>query len=70
MRYVDFVFRAAFKLPVAERLDGDEECSLWTPYNKQQVNGRIYLSQNFVCFASRVSMILNLPYPPQNPLVC
>ncbi len=50
--------RLAFNLPMIEKLDGDTECSLWTPYNKQHVWGRMYISPNFICFASRVRTIL------------
>ncbi|XP_046333198.2 TBC1 domain family member 9-like isoform X1 [Haliotis rufescens] len=49
-------FRQAFRLPDGEKLDGDEECTLWTPYNKQHVWGRVYLSNNYLCFASRVGI--------------
>ncbi|KAK6190175.1 hypothetical protein SNE40_002098 [Patella caerulea] len=56
-------FRQAFQLPVHEKLDGDEECTLWTPYNKQHVNGRLYLSSNFICFASRVRDLVTVIIP-------
>lgn len=50
-------YRLAFNLPVAEKLDGDTDCVMFTPYNKQHVWGRLYLSQNYICFASRVSKV-------------
>ncbi|XP_076450712.1 TBC1 domain family member 9-like isoform X2 [Babylonia areolata] len=62
-------FRAAFKLPAQEKLDGDEECSLWTPFNKQYASGRLYLSQNFVCFTSKVVNLVTLVIPMSDILV-
>lgn len=49
------LYTLRFRLPHTEKLDGTEECTLWTPYNKKQNWGRLYLSQNFICFDSRVS---------------
>ena len=49
--------RLAFSLPLEEKLDGDTECVMLTPYNKQNVWGRLYISQNYLCFASRVSTV-------------
>ena len=46
--------RNSFRLPSTERLDGDIDCALWTPYNKRYTFGRIYISANYVCFASNV----------------
>ena len=50
-------YRLAFRLPGHEKLDGDAECMLWTPYNKAHVWGRMYISPNYICFTSRVSGI-------------
>lgn len=50
-------FRSAFCLPLDEKLDGDTDCVLWTPFNKQHVWGRLYLSSNYICFASRVDIV-------------
>lgn len=53
--YIMFLlFRAAFRLPLDEKLDGSTECTLWAPYNKQHVWGKMYLSTNYICFESEV----------------
>ncbi|BFZ04267.1 hypothetical protein BsWGS_07306 [Bradybaena similaris] len=56
-------FRLAFQLPVTEKLDGDMECTLWTPYNKQHVWGRLYISNNFMCFASKIADLVKVIIP-------
>ena len=56
-------FRITFQLPNTERLDGKVECYLWTPYNKKYRFGKLYLSQNFCCFESHVSGLVNLVIP-------
>lgn len=33
-----------------------------TPYNKKHVAGRLFLSQNYICFESRVSFVLFLSH--------
>lgn len=57
-RKYSFVYTLRFRLPQTERLDGTEECTLWTPYDKKHNWGLLYLSQNFICFDSRVSFTL------------
>lgn len=56
-------FRSAFCLPLDEKLDGDTDCVLWTPFNKQHVWGRLYLSSNYICFASRVRDLVIVVIP-------
>ncbi|XP_041366492.1 TBC1 domain family member 9-like [Gigantopelta aegis] len=62
-------YRTAFCLPGQEKLDGDEECTLWTPYNKQHVWGKLYLSNNYICFASRVRHLVTLIIPMRDILL-
>jgi hypothetical protein len=47
-------YRLLFRLPASEKLDGSTAATLWTPYNKRHVWGRMFLSQNYLCFESRV----------------
>ena len=54
-------YRITFRLPSNEKLDGTVPLTLWTPYNKQQVWGKLYLSNNYVCFESRVSFLYFSP---------
>lgn len=49
-------YRLMFRLPATEKLDGLTDCTLFTPYNKKHVAGRLFLSQNYICFESRVSV--------------
>ncbi|KAL1479699.1 hypothetical protein MTO96_034805 [Rhipicephalus appendiculatus] len=56
-------YRTTFRLPLDERLDGSLECCLWTPYNKQAVRGKLYLSPNYICFESRVKNLVCLVIP-------
>ncbi len=48
------VYRYRFRLPLNERLDGEIVCHLWTSYNRSTVPGKLYISHNFICFASKV----------------
>ena len=50
-------FRTTFRLPNGEMLDGNVVCSLWAPYNKRYIRGKIYVSSNYVCFSSKVIII-------------
>ncbi|KMQ95815.1 tbc1 domain family member 9 [Lasius niger] len=56
-------YRLQFRLPGAEKLDGSIDATLWTPYNKRYVWGKIYLSQNYLCFESRVRRQVSLVVP-------
>lgn len=63
-RAMSETYRRIFRLPSNEKLDGFISCSLFTPYNKQSVPGKIYLFDDYVCFASKanVSIMLNFSY--------
>lgn len=50
-------YRIKFRLPFVEKLDGTTEATLWTPYNRKYIWGCLYLSQNFICFESRVNIL-------------
>ncbi|XP_053683570.1 TBC1 domain family member 9 [Sabethes cyaneus] len=56
-------YRAHFRLPLSEILDGRITASLWTPYSKKHVNGMIYLSQSYLCFKSDVYGLVGLVIP-------
>ncbi|KAF7493030.1 TBC1 domain family member 9 [Sarcoptes scabiei] len=56
-------YKITFRLPMNEKLDGSMPCTLWTPYNKQHVWGKMYLSNNYICFESRVLNLLSLIIP-------
>ncbi|XP_049823440.1 TBC1 domain family member 9 [Aethina tumida] len=56
-------YRLMFRLPNTEKLDGLIDCTLMTPYNKKHVAGRLFLSQNYICFESRVKAQVSLVVP-------
>ena len=56
-------FRLKFQVPNDEKLDGQVECYLWTPYNKKYRFGKLYLSHNFACFSSHVDGLVKLVIP-------
>ncbi|XP_058791505.1 TBC1 domain family member 9 isoform X2 [Phymastichus coffea] len=56
-------YRLQFRLPGSEKLDGCVDATLWTPYNKRHNWGKIYLSQNYLCFESRVRNLVSLVIP-------
>lgn len=46
-------YRATFRLPKDEQLDGHTGCTLWTPFNKLHIPGQMFISNNYICFASK-----------------
>ncbi|XP_036857897.2 TBC1 domain family member 9B isoform X2 [Manis javanica] len=46
-------YRATFRLPQDERLDGHTGCTLWTPFSKLHIPGQMFISGNYICFASK-----------------
>lgn len=69
-------YRATFRLPRDERLDGHTGCTLWTPFNKLHIPGQMFISSNYICFASKEEDACHLiiplrevsPQPPQPAL--
>lgn len=62
-RAISEAYRLLFRLPSTEKLDGSADVTLWTPYNKRHVWGRMFISSNFLCFESRVKGLVSLVIP-------
>uniref|UniRef100_A0A674KD36 TBC1 domain family member 9B n=1 Tax=Terrapene triunguis TaxID=2587831 RepID=A0A674KD36_9SAUR len=56
-------YRATFRLPKDERLDGHTDCTLWTPFNKMHIPGQMFVSNNYICFASKAEEACHLIIP-------
>ncbi|XP_042544724.1 TBC1 domain family member 9B isoform X2 [Dipodomys spectabilis] len=56
-------YRATFRLPQDERLDGHTGCTLWTPFNKLHIPGQMFISNNYICFASKEEDACHLIIP-------
>ncbi|XP_004696906.1 TBC1 domain family member 9B isoform X2 [Echinops telfairi] len=56
-------YRATFRLPRDERLDGHTGCTLWTPFSKLHVPGQMFISNNYICFASKEEDACHLIIP-------
>ena len=56
-------FCLKFQVPKNEKLDGQVECYLWTPFNKKYRYGKLYLSHNFACFSSHMARQVDLVIP-------
>ncbi|XP_017340916.2 TBC1 domain family member 9B isoform X1 [Ictalurus punctatus] len=56
-------YRALFRLTKDERLDGHTDCTLWTPFAKMHVVGQMFVSNNYICFASREEDLCQLIIP-------
>jgi hypothetical protein len=57
------VYRAQFALPQDERLDGFCDCTLWVPFAKAHVLGKLHISPNFVCFATKIKLLCSIIIP-------
>ncbi|XP_029439110.1 TBC1 domain family member 9B isoform X2 [Rhinatrema bivittatum] len=56
-------YRATFRLPKDERLDGHTDCTLWTPFAKMHIPGQMFVSNNYICFASKEEDACHLIIP-------
>ena len=56
-------YRATFRRPRDERLDGHTSCTLWTPFNKLHIPGQMFISSNYICFASKEEDACHLIIP-------
>ncbi|XP_051506495.1 TBC1 domain family member 9B-like isoform X2 [Myxocyprinus asiaticus] len=56
-------YRMLFRLTQDERLDGHTDCTLWTPFAKMHVVGQMFVSNNYICFASREEDLCQLIIP-------
>lgn len=59
-------YRAFFRLPSTERLDGMVKANLWLHHSKCSTSGTIFLSQNFFCFKSDVKDLVSVIIPLKN----
>ncbi|XP_032079891.1 TBC1 domain family member 9 isoform X2 [Thamnophis elegans] len=56
-------YRALFRLPKDEKLDGHTDCTLWTPFNKMHILGQMFVSTNYICFNSKEENLCSLIIP-------
>uniref|UniRef100_A0A8C9S992 TBC1 domain family member 9 n=1 Tax=Scleropages formosus TaxID=113540 RepID=A0A8C9S992_SCLFO len=56
-------YRALFRLPKDEKLDGHTDCTLWTPFNKTHILGQMFVSTNYICFTSKEETLCSLIIP-------
>ncbi|KAH0615998.1 hypothetical protein JD844_026732 [Phrynosoma platyrhinos] len=56
-------YRALFRLPKNEKLDGHTDCTLWTPFNKMHILGQMFVSTNYICFTSKEENLCSLIIP-------
>ncbi|KAM9314445.1 TBC1 domain family member 9 isoform 2-T2 [Pholidichthys leucotaenia] len=56
-------YRALFRLPKDEKLDGHTDCTLWTPFNKIHILGQMFVSTNYICFTSKEETLCSLIIP-------
>uniref|UniRef100_A0A667Y4Q0 TBC1 domain family member 9 n=1 Tax=Myripristis murdjan TaxID=586833 RepID=A0A667Y4Q0_9TELE len=56
-------YRALFRLPKDEKLDGHTDCTLWTPFNKMHILGQMFVSTNYICFTGKEECLCSLIIP-------
>lgn len=63
-------YRALFRLPKDEKLDGHTDCTLWTPFNKMHILGQMFVSTNYICFTSKEENLCSLIIPLREVNTC
>jgi len=63
-------YRALFRLPKDEKLDGHTDCTLWTPFNKMHILGQMFVSTNYICFTSKEENLCSLIIPLREVNIC
>uniref|UniRef100_A0A5K3EHC4 Rab-GAP TBC domain-containing protein n=2 Tax=Mesocestoides corti TaxID=53468 RepID=A0A5K3EHC4_MESCO len=62
-------YRKQFHLPTTESLEFEAPCYLCTPFDKGERPGRIYLSENFICFRNQGGAYISLVVPLSEVLI-
>lgn len=58
-RALSETYRRIFRLPSKQRLDGSISCTLFAPYSKKSVWGKLYLFDDYICFASKANVSIS-----------
>ncbi|XP_075395544.1 TBC1 domain family member 8B isoform X2 [Tenrec ecaudatus] len=56
-------FNAYFRLPKEETLQEVHECFLWVPFSHFNTNGKMCISENYICFASQDGNLCSVIIP-------
>nr|XP_014710141.2 TBC1 domain family member 8B isoform X2 [Equus asinus] len=56
-------FNAFFRLPKEETLKEVHECFLWLPFSHFNTHGKMFISENYICFASQDGNLCSVIIP-------